>query len=109
MNDYLKPLFIAALLLSASSAIASPWIHRPVSSEGVKACVAEINRQADYTDAARVIHNVDVDSRRPLGHELRIETLVLNADGSETLRAYATECTVTAKHLPLTVRIRPAE
>ena len=109
MNVNLKLPSIAALLLSATSAVASPWIDRPVSSEGVKACVAEINRQADYADAARVIHNVDVDSRRPLGHDLRIETLVLDADGRQTIRAYATECTVTPKHLPLTVRVRPAD
>ena len=50
-----------------------------MSQEGIEACVAEINRQADYSDATRVVHNVDVDKRRPVGHELTIETLVRSA------------------------------
>ncbi len=108
MNPYPKLLLVPALLLTLSSAAASPWIDRPVSDEGVKACVAEINRQADYSAAVRVIHNVDVETRRPVGHELRIETLVLEAGTDETKRAYTTDCTVTPRHLPLRVQVREA-
>ncbi len=103
-----KVLVIPALFAGLSTAAASPWFDKPVSAEGVEACVAEINRQADYTDAARVVHNVDVGKRHPVGHELNIETLVLDAEGAITLRAYATECTVTPRHVPLSVRVRPA-
>ncbi len=103
-----KVLIIPALFASLSSAVASPWIDRPVSAEGVEACVAEINRQADYSDATRVVHNIDVSKRHPVGHELKIQTLVLDADGAATLRSYATECTVTPKHVPLHVQVKPA-
>ena len=103
-----KVLLVPALFASLSTAVASPWIDKPVSQEGIEACVAEINRQADYSNATRVVHNVDVDKRRPVGHELSIETLVLDADGAATLRAYATECTVTPKHVPLSVQVTPA-
>ena len=103
-----KVLIIPALFASLSTTEASPWIDRPVAREGVEACVAEINRQADYSDATRVVHNIDVDKRRPVGHELTIQTLVFDADGAATLRTYATECTVTPKHLPLRVQVRPA-
>ena len=103
-----KVLVIPALFASLSTATASPWIDKPGSQSVVDACVAEINRQADYSNASRVVHNIDVDKRRPVGHELTIETLVLDADGAATLRTYATECTVTPKHVPLRVEVTPA-
>lgn len=102
-----KVLVIPALFASLSAAVASPWIGKPVSAEGVEACVAEINRHADYSDATRVVQKIDVDKRRPVGHELTIRTLVLDADGAATLRAYAAECIVTPKHVPLRVQVEP--
>ena len=106
MKTITKALFASAFLFAAGAAYASPLIDRPVSPEGVEACVAEINAQANYTGAARVVHNVDVKKRRPLGHSLSIETLVLKADGETPLRSYATDCTVTPRHVPLRVSIR---
>ncbi len=82
-----KTLFVSAFLLAAGSSSASPMLERPVPPESVEACVAEINARADYTGAARVVHNVDVEQRRPLGHELTIRTMVLNADGQTRLRS----------------------
>ncbi len=106
MKTINKALFVTAFLLTAGSASASPLLERPVPPESVEACVAEINAQANYADAARVVHNVDVKQRRPLGHALTIQTLVLKADGETTLRSYATDCTVTPRHVPLHVEIR---
>jgi hypothetical protein len=106
MKTINKALFVSAFLLAAGSASASSLIDRPVPPASVEACIAEINAQANYTGAARVVHNVDVEQRRPLGHELTIRTLVLKADGETTLRSYATHCTVTPRHVPLQVRIQ---
>ena len=106
MKTINKILFGSAFLLVAGSASASPMTDRPVPPESVEACVAAINAQADYTGAARIVHNVDVEQRRPLGHELTIRTMVLKADGETRLRSYATECTVTPRHVPLRVHIR---
>lgn len=106
MKTINNALFVSVFLLAAGAAYASPLIDRPVSPESVEACVAAINAQANYTGATRVVHNVDVEERRPLGHSLSIETLVLKADGKTPLRSYATECTVTPRHVPLHVSIR---
>jgi hypothetical protein len=106
MKTITKALFVSTFLFAHGSVLASPLIDRPVPPESVQACVAEINAQADYRGAARVVHNVDVEQRRPTGHALKIQTLVLNADGETTLRSYATDCTVTPRHVPLHIRIR---
>ncbi len=89
-----------------SSATAGPFLEAPVADESVEACVAEIRRHADYADAGSVLHNVEVESYRVVGHKLRIATTILDDVNGEAIRAYSTVCAVTPREVPSKFRIR---
>lgn len=101
MKTQMKTLLVATSLVAASLASASPFRYVPVPATSVEACIAEVDQRADYTGGSRVVHNVDVDQRRSVGHELRISTLVMGEADGKALREYVTVCTVTPKHAPL--------
>jgi hypothetical protein len=81
------------LLLSAA-ATADSWSAELAPQSTVDMCVAEIAEHADYSEAARVRHEIESEQRRTVGHTLRIETLVYGGTDGKLIREYATRCVV---------------
>ncbi len=101
---------LAVMVLGvAGTASASPFLEVPVDEASVDACVAEIEQHANYAGARRVLHDVEVEQRRSIGHELKITTTILSEPGGAPIRAYATECVVTPRRAPARFRIREVQ
>lgn len=81
-------------LFAANIAFAVPGFTTEVPQRGIDTCVAEVANHADFTDAVRVMHNVKTEDRRVSGHKLRIQTLVLAAEGDTVIREYAAACAI---------------
>lgn len=61
----------------------------------VRSCVAEIEKHADYHDAARAIHWIEgLNQKNLVELEIRIETFVYAVDGELATRKYKTSCLV---------------
>ena len=81
-------------LFAANVALALPEFSSEPPPASVDTCIAEVDRKADFTSAASVIHNVQSEDRRVSGHKLRIQTLVYGEDGETLIREYAAACAV---------------
>ena len=79
----------ASLLAFTAPAIAAndDEVH---AKREIGSCIAEIGEHADYSDASRVRHRVEVMKRRAVGYKLSIETSVYSGDNE--IREYATQC-----------------
>ena len=65
-----------------------------VTNLQIDACVAEISRHADYTQAHRVVHLVDrLDQKNLVELEVGIDTSVYVGEGETAKRVYRTRCT----------------
>lgn len=81
-------------LFAANIAFALPGFTTDAPQSSIDTCVAEVVNHADLTNAASVVHNVKTEDRRVSGHKLRIQTLVLAADGDTVIREYAAACAI---------------
>ena len=82
-------------LFATNVAFAIPGFSTDAPQNSIDTCVAEVASYADFSDAESVVHNVKTQDRRVSGHKLRIQTLVLGADGDTVLREYAAACAIT--------------
>lgn len=81
-------------LFAANVAFALPDFGTEAPQRSVDACIAEIDSNADFTNAASVVHNVQTNDRQVSGHKLRIQTLVYSEDGETAIREYAAICAI---------------
>lgn len=74
----------------------------------IEACVAEISKQADYSNATRVVHEVDwLNQKNLVELEIGITTSVFYDDDETTVRTYRTACTT--GNLAQVVKVRVTE
>ncbi len=92
------------LFFSANSMANYEFPERAPKST-VDTCVAEISDHADYTDAVRVLHEVESKQRRTVGHILKIDTYVYGAVDGALLREYKSTCAVAKGPKPVKFRI----
>lgn len=60
----------------------------------IEACVMEISKQVDYSNATRVVHEVDwLNQKNLVELEIGITTSVFFGDDETTTRIYRTACT----------------
>lgn len=89
-------LFVVAFigLGLASNAQAHPGEAKVAPDSSIQQCVAQIGKQADYSNAGRVLHVVESKERRVSGYSIKIDTRVFDSDSGELVREYATYCAV---------------
>lgn len=59
----------------------------------IRACIVEINKKADYTDASRVMHwVVGLKQKNTAELEVRIETSVYTGSDAEPVKEYQSSC-----------------
>ena len=74
----------------------------------IEACVMEISKKADYSDATRVVHEVDwLNQKNLVELEIGITTSVFYGDDEATVRTYRTACTT--GNLADVVKVRVTE
>ena len=99
-------LALVGLFVLAAPAKADSVEDSGVSSE-VNSCVTEVRERLDYTDAARVRHDVLAIERRTVGYTLKIRTMLYDDAATENaIRAYAATCIVNGDNPPLSFEIR---
>ena len=81
-------------LLAANVAFAIPGFTTDAPKSSVETCVAEVAGNANFNDAATVVHNVLTEDRRVSGHKMSIRTIVLADDGKTVIREYASNCAI---------------
>ena len=97
---------LAAIGLIAISAPTLAGFYEFAPNKDVDLCVAEIQAHADYTDAARVRHEVESSKRRTVGFSLKIDTTVYAEGNDEVIREYKAVCVVTGGKKPYKFSIR---
>ena len=95
---------MAGLFVFTANATAETDVEAQAQRE-IRACIAEIDDRADYSDASRVRHRVEVMKRRAVGYKLSIETAVYAGEGADTIREYATSCVAFGGAEPVRFRI----
>lgn len=74
----------------------------------IEACVMEIGKKADYSDATRVVHEVDwLNQKNLVELEIGITTSVFYGDDEANVRTYRTACTT--GNLAHVVKVRVTE
>ena len=92
----LSSLLVLAMLglTLTGTARADTVMGERVTNLQIDACVSQINRHADYTQAHRVVHLVDRLSQKNLVElEVGINTSVYVGDDEAATRIYTTRCT----------------
>ncbi len=107
MNTTIKSLLSVSVLAMFGLALSCDASARDGyrTKQQIRACVAAIGREADYTDASRVVHEVTRLRQRNYAElEIKIDTSVY---GAEAVREYAAFC-VTDTHGDLVkLRVNP--
>ena len=80
-------------LLAANVAFAVPGFSSEAPQSSVDTCVAAVAENADYADAASIMHNVETEERRVSGHKMNIRTIVFG-EGDTVIREYASRCAI---------------
>ncbi len=96
-------LAITGLFFSAAASAGLGAEEAP--SRSVESCVAEIRGHADYSDAGRVLHEIETTGRRSLAYRFRIATKVFGAADGELIRQYTTKCIVYGDDQPAFFKI----
>ena len=81
-------------LFAANVAFALPEFDTEAPQRSIDACITEVDTNADFTNAASILHNVHTSDRQVSGHKLRIQTLVYGDDGETVIREYAAICAI---------------
>lgn len=96
-----------ALTFVCDDSLASDRSRRTDAAD-IRACIFEINKKADYTDASRVMHWVVGLKQKNIAElEVRIETSVYKDRDAEPVKEYKTSCVTGA--LGGLVRFRMSE
>jgi hypothetical protein len=103
-NKAIVSIILAGLYVIASPAGAATVAESGVESE-VNSCVAEVRDRVDYSDAAKVRHDVTAIERRTVGYTLKISTSLYGETEGEVIRAYAATCIVNGDNKPLSFDI----
>lgn len=100
---------LAGLGLALSSdALAESERMMARTNPHIEACVMEISKQADYSNATRVVHQVDwLNQKNLVELEIGITTSVYVDDDETALRTYRTACTT--GNFADVVKVRVAE
>ncbi|MEJ2129887.1 MAG: hypothetical protein P8X81_13745 [Woeseiaceae bacterium] len=99
-------LALVGLFILAAPAKADTVEESGVASE-VNSCVTAVREHVDYTDAARVRHDVMAIERRTVGYTLKIRTMLYDdAAPDQAIRAYAATCIVNGNNPPLSFEMR---
>ena len=90
---------LAALALTAATIGSTPALAHDSANETrgmdheIGMCVAEVGRQANYSNARRVVHRiVGIEQKNLAEQRIRIETLVYTAGDDARAREYASNC-----------------
>jgi hypothetical protein len=97
---------VAAFGLFVFGAPALADFYAMAPNKDVDLCVAEVQENADYSDAGRVRHEIESSKRRTVGYSLEIETSVYGANKEVPIREYKAVCVVTGGKKPLQFSIR---
>jgi hypothetical protein len=98
MKQLMKSLVWQTIVLSLGFAVASDADAGPdrdkVRTQGlIQACIAEINKRADYADASRVVHwVVSLEQKNLVETTIRVETTAYARDGELRLAGYTASC-----------------
>lgn len=96
---------VVSIILAALYVVASPAGAATVEESGVEhevnSCVEAVREQVDYSDAARVRHEVTAIERRTVGYTLKISTSLYGENEQALIRAYAATCVVNGDNPPL--------
>ncbi len=98
MNDRIKTLTSVTALVLLGFAVVPDANAGTVpatrgTSEPIQACVAEIRKHADYSDASRVVHTVSaLDQRNLVEMEITVETSIYLKSDDGVARAYTVSC-----------------
>ena len=88
----LMTLTLFGLAFVCDASLASDRDRRAAADE-IRACVLEINRNADYADASRVVHwVVGLERKNPTELEVRIETSVYEDNDGAAVKEYRAYC-----------------
>ncbi len=90
----------AALFILAGLASAAEGSWQEIETE-INSCVATIADHANYSDAARVRHDVVGVKERTVGYKLTIETSIYSDTDDAAIREYATSCFVNGDNAPM--------
>lgn len=108
---YENPMKIAGFaVLMALSATAANAASDPGTAymKDVKTCVEGVARFADYGDAGRVRHDIELVDRPLRGYSLSILTTVYGADDTGVMRRYQSECLSSGSAKPPKLRVDEA-
>lgn len=89
----------------AASVASGAGFYEEAPSGDIDMCVAEIRERADFSDAARVRHDVVATTRRAVGFAIEIETTVYAPTRGDVLREYESVCVATGGRSPSRFRI----
>lgn len=88
----LLTLVMFALAFVCDASLASDRSRRADATD-IRACIVEISKEADYSDASRVMHwVVGLKHRNVAELEVRIETWVYEDSDAEPAKEYTTSC-----------------
>jgi hypothetical protein len=109
MNNWVIKGFMtaAAALAITGPAGAAQQEWAEIDAE-IRACVATVAENANYSDATRVRHAVTNVKERVVGYRLTIETSLYNETSDAAIRAYASSCVVNGSNAPLQFSIKDA-
>ena len=93
-------------LLAANVALAVPAFSTDAPQSSVDTCVAEVDNNADLSDATSILHDIRTEDRRISGHTMRIRTYVYGVDGETVIREYAASCAINGQDQIKRFRIR---
>ena len=103
-------LFFFAASANAATDGAAKANARSVEESGianeVNSCIAAVREHLDYTDIARVRHDVLAIERRTVGYTLKIRTFMYDVTDERVNRAYEATCVVNGKNVPMSFEIR---
>lgn len=100
-------LSLFGLAFACDASIASDR-ERRAAAEDIQTCVSEINRNADYSGASKVVHwVVDLNQMNVAELEVRIDTTIYERDDGEILKELSSTCVTGA--LGSLVRFRMKE
>jgi hypothetical protein len=82
-------------LFAANIALAQPGLDMEAPKSSIETCVAEVAKNADFSNASAVMHNVDSKPRSVSGYKVHIMTTVYGEDAGAVLRRYVSSCAIT--------------
>ncbi len=103
VTNGLRNLLASAVFVTSAASGAGFYEAAPPGD--IDMCVAEIRERADFSDAARVRHDIVATTRRAVGFEIEIETTVYAPTRGAVLREYESVCVATGGRSPSRFRI----